>query len=136
MSDRAPKMAAEQRMSLYCNPAGSARPRLNSRSATVTHTLTHQDGPTDSAAPSSVWLLTVQWGSDGEGGYGFTRRSIHATRDRAQAAADDLVTAITEAAPSELIVLRCEDEPGWLYTELDGGGYCPMAYSLEQMPVD
>lgn len=102
----------------------------------MTHTVTRQDGPTDSAAPSSVWLLTVQWGSDGEGGYGFTRRSIHATRVRAQAAADDLVTAITEAAPSELTVVRREDEPDWLYTELDGGGYCPMAYSLEQMPVD
>lgn len=88
------------------------------------------------AAPASVWMLTVQWGSDGEGGYGWARRSVHASRQRAQAAADDLVAVITEKAPEDLAVLRREDDEDWLYRELDGGGYCPMAYSLEQMPVD
>ena len=92
--------------------------------------------PSPPVTPAAVWLLTVEWGSDGEGGYGWTRRSIHATRERAESAAAELVTTITEEAFDDLTVLRSEGEPDWFYAELDGGGYCPMAYSLEQMPVD
>lgn len=88
------------------------------------------------ADPATVWLLTVEWGSDGEGGYGWTRRSIHASRQRAQAAAAELVTAITEESLADLTVLRSTEDADWFHIEVDGGAYCPLAYSLEQMPVD
>lgn len=98
-------------------------------------TQNHDGEAGDGVAAASVWLLTVQWGSDGEGGFGWSRRSVHASRQRAQAAADELVASIAEADVPELVVRRREDEQGWFYTELDGGGYCPMAYSMECMPV-
>jgi hypothetical protein len=86
--------------------------------------------------PPTVWLLTVEWGSDGAGGHGWARRSIHATRQRAESAAAELVTVVTEEALTDLTVVRSEDDTDWVYRELDGGSYCPMAYSLEQMSVD
>lgn len=87
-------------------------------------------------AAATVWLVTVEWGNDGAGSPGWTRRSIHANRQRAETAAAELVTAITEEALADLSVLRTEDEADWFYIELTGGAYCPVAYSLEQMPVD
>lgn len=55
---------------------------------------------------------------------------------RAQGAAAELVTAITEESLADLTVLRSTEDADWFHIEVDGGAYCPLAYSLEQMPVD